>query len=133
MSFYVLDTNTVSNFVRGHSAVRRRMKPLPMASLHVSAPTEGELVFGLEKRPVSRQLYDALKRILDRIDVMPWDRAAAQRYGALRATLQRGGKGLGDMDLLIAAHVLSVGGIMVTSDKAFRGVPDLVVEDWAVS
>lgn len=130
MSFYVLDTNIVSHFARGHPAVSRRLTALPIASLHMSAITEGELIFGLEKRPVPGRLHKAIEELLRRIDVLPWDRAAAACYGRLRVRLERSGKGLGDFDLLIAAHVLSVAGTLVTADKAFRDIPDLIVEDW---
>jgi tRNA(fMet)-specific endonuclease VapC len=34
-------------------------------------------------------------------------------------------------DMLIAAHALSLGATLVTSDAAFRHVPDLIVEDWS--
>lgn len=131
MSIYLLDTNTVSYLVQDHPAVIRRATSLPTAAIRISAITEGELVFGLEKRRVSKHLYRSVTELLRRIDVLPWGRAAAKQYGALRATLERGGKGLGDIDLLIAAHALSVGGILVTSDRAFRNVPGLDIEDWA--
>ena len=62
--------------------------------------------------------------------VLPWDRVAAKRYGKLRASLKRSGKGPVGIDLLIAAHAMSVGGTLVTADKAFRSVPGLTVEDW---
>ena len=54
----------------------------------------------------------------------------SETYGHLRAALERRGKGLGGIDLLIAADAISVDGILVTTDEAFRNVPDLVVEDW---
>jgi tRNA(fMet)-specific endonuclease VapC len=48
----------------------------------------------------------------------------------VRATLELQGKSLAQLDLLIATHALSVGAILVTNDRAFSQVPDLVVEDW---
>jgi tRNA(fMet)-specific endonuclease VapC len=40
-------------------------------------------------------------------------------YGFLRAKQEGAGKSLGNLDMLIAAHAVSVGAILVTNDKAF--------------
>jgi tRNA(fMet)-specific endonuclease VapC len=47
-------------------------------------------------------------------------------YGFLRAK-QAAGKPLGNLDMLIAAHAVSVGAILVTNDKAFLDVAYLQV------
>ena len=73
----------------------------------------------------------AVREFLKRVDVLPWDHAAAERYGITRAELVRRGKTLAPLDLLIAAHAMSAGAVLVTSDKAFGQVVDLIVEDWA--
>jgi tRNA(fMet)-specific endonuclease VapC len=127
----MLDTNTVSHLVKAHPAVARRVVDQPMASLCISAITEGELLFGLAKRPDASRLHLVVRELLRRVDVMPWNSEIAERYGALRADLVRLGKGLALLDLLIAAHALGLGAVLVTSDQAFRHIPDLGTEDWA--
>jgi tRNA(fMet)-specific endonuclease VapC len=62
--------------------------------------------------------------------VLPWDRAIAERYGTVRADMERQGKILAALDLLIATHALGVGAVLVTNDRAFGQVTDLHVEDW---
>ena len=57
MKRYLLDTNTVSHLIKGHPAVARRVVAVPMASLCISAITEGELLFGLAKRPDAKRLH----------------------------------------------------------------------------
>ncbi|ARM35504.1 type II toxin-antitoxin system VapC family toxin (plasmid) [Legionella longbeachae] len=49
----------------------------------------------------------------------------------MRAELQKKGKILGNLDLLIAAHALSLGIILITSDRAFHQVDGLKIEDWS--
>ena len=67
---------------------------------------------------------------LRRVDVLPWDSAVAERYGNVRADMERQGKTLAPLDSLIAAHALSVGAVLVTNDRAFAQVAGLHVEDW---
>lgn len=130
MSRYMLDTNTVSNLIKKNPLVARRLVAVPIASLCISAITEGELLFGLAKRPEAQRLHQAVGELLRRVDVLSWDRDVAGRYGAVRAELERKGKTLAPLDLQIAAHALCVGAVLVTSDRVFRQVVGLQLEDW---
>lgn len=131
MTRYMLDTNTLSYLVQGNPAVAQRVVATPMATLCMSSITEGELLFGLAKRPAARKLHAVVQELLRRVDVLPWDHTAAERYGVIRAEMTTRGKILAPLDLLIATHALSIGAVLVTSDKAFAQVPGLSVEDWA--
>jgi tRNA(fMet)-specific endonuclease VapC len=103
----------------------------PLASLCISAITQGELLFGLAKRPDATRLHRAVRELLRRVDVLPWDSAAAERYGSVRTATTRLGKVLAPLDLLIAAHTLSVGAVLVTNDSSFGMVETLPIEDWS--
>ena len=127
----MLDTNTLSYLVQGNPAVAQRVVATPMATLCMSSITEGELLFGLAKRPAARKLHAVVQELLRRVDVLPWDHTAAERYGVIRAEMTTRGKILAPLDLLIATHALSIGAVLVTSDKAFAQLPGLSVEDWA--
>jgi tRNA(fMet)-specific endonuclease VapC len=128
----MLDTNTVSHLVKAHPAVTRRVVDQPMASLCISAITEGELLFGLAKRPEATRLHLVVRELLRRVDVLPWNSEIAERYGPLRADLARLGKGVAPLDLLIAAHALGIDAVLVTSDQALTRIPNLTAEDWTV-
>lgn len=130
MKRYMLDTNTVSHLLKEHPAVARRVVAAPMAALCVSAITEGELLFGLAKRPDARKLHLAVREFLVRVDVLPWDSRVAEHYGMARAEMARHGRILAPLDLLIATHALSTGAVLVTNDRAFGQVAGLEVEDW---
>ena len=127
---YMLDTNIVSQLIRKHPAVVSRVTAAPMAALCISAVTEGELLFGLAKRPAATQLHAAVTEFLKRVDVQPWDSNAAKHYGALRASMEAQGKPLAPLDMLIGAHAASVGAVLVTNDRAFQQINDLRLEDW---
>lgn len=130
MKRYMLDTNTVSHFLKQHPAVTRQVISKPMASLCISAITEGELLFGIAKRPEAKNLHQVVREFLRRVDVLPWDSPTAESYGNVRADLTRKGTPLGPLDMLIAAHAMSVDRVLVTSDQAFQQVAELAVEDW---
>jgi tRNA(fMet)-specific endonuclease VapC len=66
------------------------------------------------------------------LQVLPFDSFAAERYGIIRALLEKKGQLIGPMDLLIAAHASSINWTLVTNNlKEFKRVPDLNLENWA--
>jgi len=130
MTRYMFDTNTVSYLLKKNPQVAIRVVAAPITSLCISAITKGELLFGLAKRPDASALHEAVWEFLRRVDVLPWDATTALVYGTVRATMQREGRVLAPLDLLIAAHALSVDAVLVTNDGAFRHLPRLQIEDW---
>jgi tRNA(fMet)-specific endonuclease VapC len=86
----------------------------------------------MAKRQMASAAYSAIENFLAKIDISPWDSAAAQEYGALRAQLESMGKPLANMDLLIAAHAVAMGAVLVTNDHVFKSVPSLTATiSWA--
>lgn len=130
MTRYMLDTNIVSHVLKKHSAVTERLIATPMNRLCVSAITEGELLLGLARRPAATRLRLAVTEFLSRVEVLPWDRAAAQQYGLTRAAMAREGRVIAPMDLLIATHALSIDAVLVTNDHAVKQMSMLHIEDW---
>ena len=89
-----------------------------------------ELRFGAAKKG-SKRLTAQLETVLAALDILPFDEPADRRYGEIRAALERAGTPIGANDLLIAAHALAHGLILVTANEdEFRRVPGLVVENW---
>jgi tRNA(fMet)-specific endonuclease VapC len=130
VSRYMLDTSTVSHLLRRHPAVTQRLVAAPITAMCISAITQGELLFGLARRPDARALHDAVWQFLRRVDVLPWDAATSEGYGRARAASEGQGRVLASMDLLIGTHALSIGAVLVTSDRAFAQLPGLSIEDW---
>ena len=103
---------------------------MPMASLGISVITEAELYYGLAKRPEAKRFQLVVEEFLKRVDVLPWDSAIVKSYGFIRAEMESQGKTLAPLDMMIAAHALSVDAVLVTNDKAFYQVGGLTIEDW---
>lgn len=127
----MLDTNTVGAIVSyRRPQVRARMRAADIRELCVSAISFAETTFGLAKKPDATSIASMTRAFFAEIAVLAFDSETAELYGRLRATMERQAKSLGALDMLIAAHALSVGATLVTSDRAFRFVPDLPTEDW---
>jgi tRNA(fMet)-specific endonuclease VapC len=75
-------------------------------------------------------LQQVIEEFLIRVTILPWDSKAAQEYGILRAALERSGQPIGNLDLMIAAHALATGAILVTNDRAFTRIKNLKTENW---
>jgi len=133
MSGHLLDTNIASHVIRGdHPGISRRLASLPMADIFVSVVTEGELLYGLAKRNYPAGLTERVRQFLLRVDVLNWDREAAQSYADLRASGERKGVTLAPLDMMIAAHAVAGKMALVTRDKAFFKFADSVrLEDWS--
>ncbi len=131
---YLLDTNTASYIIKGNiPRVRERLLRVPMAEVAISAVTEAELRFGVVRRPEAARLKIAVEEFLLRVEVLPWGSEAAQAYAQIRAALELEGTPMGNLDMMIAAQALTAGAVLVTSDRVFRRVKRLKVEDWARS
>jgi tRNA(fMet)-specific endonuclease VapC len=133
MTRLMLDTNTVSGLLKGQPNVATRLKAAAAENVCLSVVTEAELLFGVAKRPDAAKLRIAVDELLAAIDVLPWTSATARRYGILRTELERRGRPLGALDMMIAAHAAEHDMTLVTNDRAFGAVLGLRIEDWTAA
>jgi tRNA(fMet)-specific endonuclease VapC len=74
----------------------------------------------------------ALTQFTAPLEILPYGDEAAQYYGDLRAHLEKQGMPIGSLDMLIAAHALSITCTLVTNnEKEFIRIPDLKIDNWA--
>lgn len=127
----MLDTNMVRQAVTRRSVhVVNRIVRTPPSSICVSVLTYAESMFGLRRFPDATKLAASNAVFYADTEILPFGEEAAETYGELRARMERLGKSLGPLDMLIAAHALAAGATLVSADRAFRAVPGLPVEDW---
>ena len=128
---YLLGTNTVSYIIKGHPLrVRQHLLRVPAEQIAISVITEAELRFGAAKKVGAVNLKMAVEEFLRRIAILPWDSEAAQRYAELPVEIERTGRPLANLDLMIAAQALAAGAILVTSDASLRRLKQIRSEDW---
>ena len=131
---YMLDTNTlvyVLNARPQHQAVLDRFNEHDPSHLCLSAVTLAELRFGVAQSQRREATQAKLDRVIDALNVAPFEDRAARIYGMLRAQLQAAGQPIGPLDTLIAAHAVSLGTILVSNNlREFNRVSGLQVENW---
>ena len=129
---YLLDTCTVSDFVKGQPNVLARLKATSPNLIAVSALTRMEVDYGLALNAErAKKLAPLLDAFFSNIATMPFDEVDAQAAAAIRAALKTQGQPIGAYDVLIAGTGLARGLVVVTSNVGeFKRVSGLQVEDW---
>lgn len=129
---YLLDTNICIYIAKQRPpSVAARFAKLASGSVGMSLITFGELRYGAEKSKQRVEALDALRRLSELIPVMTPDDTVGERYGALRAQLERAGTPIGNNDLWIAAHALDLGVTLVSNNtREFERVPKLKLDNW---
>jgi len=129
---YLLDTNFVSELIKNpQSSVAKRMlasgqEKYCCTSIIVAC----ELRYGAEKKQ-SEKLSFNVEQVLNSLPVLAFEAAIDKEYEKVRVDLEKRGLPIGHHDLLIAAHALSLGLIVVTAnEREFSRVENLTVENW---
>jgi tRNA(fMet)-specific endonuclease VapC len=129
---FMLDTNTCIYIIkRKPSNVIKRFKRTKISQIGISSITLSELLYGVSKSSKPEQNQVALAQFIAPLEILPYGDEAAQYYGDLRAHLEKYGTPIGSLDMLIAAHALSIACTLVTNnEKEFIRVPKLKIDTW---
>ena len=128
---YLLDTNIVIYTIKNRPRRVRERFTRHQGQLAISSVTLMELVYGAEKSSQPERNLRDIDGLAARLDVLPYDAAAATQTGQIRAELARQGTPIGPYDQMIAGHARALGLILVSNDAAeFGRVPGLRLENW---
>lgn len=130
----MLDTDICGYLIRGRSRrIQDRLVGLTPDEVCISVVTRAELLYGLKRLPPSHRLHVAVLRFLRAIRNLPWDADAADYYAQIAHQLFRSGKPVGELDMMIAAHSLAMGAVLVTNNTRHyeRIEQPLRLENWA--
>lgn len=130
---FLLDTNICIYVIKRKPIdVIKRFSQARISQIGISSITLSELLYGVSKSSKPEQNYMALVQLVAPLEILPYNNEAAQYYGNLRAHLEKQGTTIGSLDMLIAAHALSLAYTLVTNnEKEFMRVPGLKLENWA--
>ncbi len=130
---YMLDTNICIYIIKKKpEKVIRRLQELSLSDMCVSSITLSELEYGVEKSEQRDRNKIALAKFFAPIEVIAYDDLASVQYGKIRSYLEKNGMPIGALDMMIAAHALARGLVLVTNnEREFKRVPGLKMENWA--
>ncbi len=129
---YMLDTNICIYIIKHKpESVYTKLKKIQPEDVCISSITYSELAYGVERSEQTDRNRLALTLMLSNIDIEAFDEVAAEKYGDIRARLEKAGTPIGSLDMLIAAHAKALGCTLVTiNGKEFSRVEGLRVENW---
>lgn len=134
MITYLLDTNICIYLIKQKPIeVFRKFQTLEPGTVGLSSITVAELQYGVSKSSFPDKNRKALEGFLIPLEIISFDSIATVHYGNIRAQLEKAGKIIGPLDLLIGAHALSLNATLVTNNlKEFKRIEGLKVENWIV-
>jgi len=129
---YILDTNICIYIAKQKPiSVLNQFEKMAVGEIAMSTITYGELLYGAWKSQSKQKAIKQLESLAHLIPPLPLPTNAAEYYGKIRSSLEKKGNIIGNNDLWIAAHTLSLGTTLVTNnEKEFKRVPGLKVENW---
>jgi tRNA(fMet)-specific endonuclease VapC len=128
----LLDTNVISDFVRGEPLVQQALLACAPKEVAVSSVTVMEIAYGLARNPArARRIAPVIEELLESITTLPYDPADAHETGHIRAALESGGQPIGLCDAMIAGTARQRNLTLVTHNaREFSRVADLRCVDW---
>lgn len=128
----LLDTNICIYLIKQQPVtVLKRFLEYQVGDIGISSITLSELRYGVAKSTHQEKNAKALDEFIIPLEVVSFDEPAAHVYGEIRATLEKSGTPIGAMDMLIAAHSVSLGVPLVTNNtREFARIPSLNIIDW---
>jgi len=119
-------------------AIRRPSSPIVsrlcrqrVGTVAISTITLAELWHGVARSASVERNRAALEAFVLPLVVVPFDEAAAETYGRVRASLDAAGTPIGPLDTLIGSHALTLDATLVTANTRELGrIAGLRVEDW---
>ena len=118
-----LDTNIVIDFLSGEKSVVSYLKQFTKLILPVTVV--GELLFGAYNSLAENNLKKTLL-FINNCHILPIDKEAAAFYGQIRLKLKQAGTPIPENDIWIAATVTASKLTILTRDKHFALLPDIV-------
>jgi len=129
---YLIDTDIIIYSLKSNEVVCNNFQKYYNIPKHISVITYGELIFGANKSEYVEKNLATAKRIGDLFPIIDVSKGIIEVFGELKVKLQKKGRSIDDMDLMIAATAMFMNLVLVTNnEKHFQEIPGLEVENWS--
>jgi len=130
MPRYLLDASTVFAAASGEMATLAKLSRLPIGDVAISAVVYSELL-SAGGHGKSARLVENITLLAQNVDILPFDRKAAETFGELLRRIEPKRRRM--LDRMVAAHAISRGLTLVTlAPQDFADLPGLKMESWSV-
>src|SRR5262245_47640749 len=135
MNRYLLDTNHIGEAIGRVSVVRDRIQQLHRQGevFGTCGPVLCELLVGVVQRKDATKTRNRLDKLLELVRIWPIDLAVADAYAKVYQELQKKGRALSQVDIMLAAIARRPNAILLTTDGDFQSLSDLRTENWLAS
>jgi len=111
--------------------VLEKFKNIDVGEVGISSISVSELHYGVFKSKKIKQNIKRLEEFLYPFEILSYDEIASKEYGKIRSQLEKKGKVIGPLDMLIAAHAISKNLTLITNNtKEFDRIERLKVKNW---
>jgi tRNA(fMet)-specific endonuclease VapC len=128
----LLDTNVLVAFLNGNKLISKRIRD-EIDQIALSTLVVAELDYGAKVSQKAKENIEKLYRLLDIVQIVPFDIECAKIFGTIKSKLRRMGRPTGEVDALIAATAIAHDAILATANKRhFENIEGLKLEVWSI-
>ena len=129
---YVLDTDIVIYFLKGHKSVTTKILSKAIEELAITRITATELLFGAYNSEKQQDNLKLVHNLLNDFYILEFEETASEIFAYQKAFLKKSGSLIADMDLMIASICLAQKKVLVTNNtRHFERIKDLKLENWS--
>ncbi len=130
MARYLLDATVLFAIASGEAATLSRLARHPIGDVAIPALVYAELLGAAAAAGKNARLAENLALLSQNLDILAFDRKAAEAYAALLRQIDPKRRRM--LDRLVAAQALAEGLSLVTlTPETFADLPGLSLESWA--
>jgi predicted nucleic acid-binding protein len=128
---FLLDTDTIIYNLKGNEAVKKNLQKHLEAPMKISVVTLMEMYFGAYKSKNVAANLAKVRTMENSFEIISTGGESAEIFGMLKASLEKSGTPLDDLDLIVASCALTHNLILVTNNvKHFSRVEGLKLTNW---
>lgn len=132
MASFILDTNHASRLMAKDPSLVARIRENANDGddFGISMTILGELYYAVYASQQREQNLRRLQRLLASLVIYPFDETAAQEFGRIQAEQKAKGRPIPPLDAQIAAVARDKRLIVLTADRHFDFIANIVAENW---
>jgi tRNA(fMet)-specific endonuclease VapC len=128
---YLLDTDICVYWLKGNEEIEKNVVLKGLEEISICFITLSELFYGAFKSSRINENINNIFQLESKLSVVESNPVICEKFGKLKAGLEKEGKTISDADLFIAACAVANNLTLVTNNtKHFHRVKELKVENW---